>query len=356
MNGQERIMRIIDHQLVDRVGIFESFWMPTAIEWQNQRLPKDTWPEDFFNLDAGMYWFDQSFLFPRTLIEEDEEMRIVIDEWGTHQKEYKNTQTTPGHIAFSVTRREQWEEEFKPRLVYDSTRINWDELDSRYAHLQNRGAYKMLSVLDPFECTWHKVGSAEQMILMGMDPEWLCEMFDADTTLVESALEEICERGYKPDALWIFGDIAYSSGMLFSPKMYRELLLPFHKRYCEAAHRHGCQVIYHSDGNCGAVIPCLIEAGVDCIHPLEVKAGMDVRELKKIYGDQLAFIGNIDARLFQANDRPGLEAEIRNKVPVAMQGSGYIFHSDHSIPPGTLMETYEFGLALAKEIGQYLSG
>jgi uroporphyrinogen decarboxylase len=92
---------------------------------------------------------------------------------------------------------------------------------------------------------------------------------------------------------------------------------------------------------------------MDCLHPLEVKAGMDIRPLKKEYGDRLAFIGNIDARLFQANDLDGLRREIMEKVPVAMAGGGYIFHSDHSLPPGTRLETYRFALELVNECGIY---
>jgi uroporphyrinogen-III decarboxylase len=80
---------------------------------------------------------------------------------------------------------------------------------------------------------------------------------------------------------------------------------------------------------------------------------MDVRKLKAEYGNRLAFMGNIDARLFQENDLAGLEAELRAKLPPAMQGSGYIYHSDHSIPPGTRLETYQFCMNLVQELGKY---
>lgn len=353
MEARERITRIINHQPVDRVGVFESFWWETVHEWHEQGLPVDADIEEFLDLDAGMYWFDQSFMLPRAVIEEDEDSRIVVDEWGTRQIEFKNRQTTPGHIGVSVESQAQWEDEYKPRLIYDSARINWEELSQRYQLLHKRGKYTMLSVLDPFECTWHKVGPEQQLMLMVIDPDWLRDMFDADTRLLEAAFEEICEKGLVPDALWIFGDIAYTSGMLFSPQMYKELLFPFHKRLCDLAHAHGSQVIYHSDGDVTTAIPLLLEAGIDCLHPLEVKAGMDILEVKKQYGEQLALMGNIDARLFQENDVARLEKEIRNKVDFAMQGSGYIFHSDHSIPPGTLLNTYHSARDLIGQIGNY---
>jgi uroporphyrinogen decarboxylase len=189
--------------------------------------------------------------------------------------------------------------------------------------------------------------------MMATDPDWLRDMYEADMALLEAAWEDLWSRELRPDALWIFGDIAYRNGLLFSPRHYRQVLMPFHRRLCDLAHRHNCQVIYHSDGNVTQAIPLLVECGIDCLHPLEVKAGMDVATLKQEWGDRLAFMGNIDARLFQANDRAGLEVEIRAKVPVAMKGGGYIYHSDHSVPPGTTLDTYRFAMDLVRRYGNY---
>lgn len=351
MQSRDRIYNSIARLPVDRVGVFESFWWETEAEWHRQGLPEDVPAEEFFDLDAGMFWFDQSFQLPARTLAEDAESKVVTDEWGTSQQVFKTQQSTPGHLGFAIQTREQWEDEYKPRLAYHGDRIDWAALEARYRHLRDGGKYTILSMLDPFECTWHKVGPERQFMLMVEDPAWLCDMFEADTALLEAAFEDLCARGFTPDCLWIYGDIAYNKGPFFSPEMYRQLLMPFHRRYCALAKRHGCQVVYHSDGDARQMIPHLIAAGIDALHPMEVKAGMNVLELKQQYGDQIAFIGNIDARLFQANDREGLEAEIQQKVPAAMAGSGYVFHSDHSIPPGTRLDTYRFGLSLAMETG-----
>ncbi len=47
-----------------------------------------------------------------------------------------------------------------------------------------------------------------------------------------------------------------------------------------------------------------------------------------------------------------MEDEIQTKVTAAMKDGGYIYHSDHSIPPGTSPDTYQFGLDLVREIGR----
>jgi uroporphyrinogen decarboxylase len=178
-------------------------------------------------------------------------------------------------------------------------------------------------------------------------------MYAVDTDLTVWALEELWSRGFEFDGVWIWGDVAYRSGPFMSPRMYRELVMPHHKRVTDVAHLHGCKVIYHGCGNNNLLVPLFIEAGIDCLQPMEVKAGMDVRELKRDYGDKLSFMGNIDARLYQTNDRDALAEELRNKISVAKQGGGYIYHSDHSIPPGTSLETYRFALECVEEFGRY---
>jgi uroporphyrinogen decarboxylase len=353
MDSRERIQRLIAHQAADRVGVFDSFWWETERDFHAQGMPEDVTAERYFDLDIGMFWFDQSFLLPRLVLEEHEDHLIVADEWGTHHREFKDRQSTPGLISFAVEDRGAWEERYRARLAYDSSRMDWSALEARYRDLRGRGKYVVLSVLDPFEATWHKVGPEAQLMLMVVDPDWLRDMYQADTALLEDAWHDLWARGLQPDALWIFGDIAYCSGLLFSPHHYRQILMPFHRRLCDLAHRHGCHVIYHSDGNVAQAIPMLLECGVDCLHPLEVKAGMDVVALKREWGDRLAFMGNIDARLLQANDRAGLEAEVRAKIPAAMAGGGYIYHSDHSVPPGTTLETYRCVMDLVRRLGSY---
>lgn len=358
MDSRERVRRLIDRQPADRVALFDSFWWETERAFHLQGMPVGISPRDYFDFDIdGIGFgkgFDQSFRLPYRVLEEREEDILSIDEWGTVQREFKFHQTTPGLIEFAVKDRPTWEAEYKPRLAFDpEVSLNRQKIQAHYDFLRQEGIYATFAITEPFECTWRKVGPQRQLELMVDDPEWLLDMYEADTALVEAAWQEMWSWGIQPDALFIYGDIAYRHSMLFSPGHYRRFLLPFHRRLCDLAHRFGAQVIYHTDGNLSKAIPLLLEAGIDCLQPIEVKAGMDVVALKQQYGDRLAFMGNIDARLLQANDRPGIEAEIRRKVSAAMVGGGYIYHSDHSVPPGTTLETYQFTLDLVRQVGRY---
>ncbi|MCS7180258.1 MAG: hypothetical protein NZ891_02775, partial [bacterium] len=96
-----------------------------------------------------------------------------------------------------------------------------------------------------------------------------------------------------------------------------------------------------------------IEVGLDCLQPLEVKAGMDLIELKEKYGDKIAFMGGIDTRLMSDPDPSKIEEEIKKKFEVAKKNGGYIYHSDHSIPNTVSFQQYCYVIELVKKYGIY---
>ena len=99
--------------------------------------------------------------------------------------------------------------------------------------------------------------------------------------------------------------------------------------------------------------PLIIETGFDCIQPIEVKAGNDLVKLKKDYGDQLSFMGGIDVRAMASPDPDDILREISSKIPIAKQGGGYIYHSDHSVPSNVSFEQYCRVIELVNEYGKY---
>jgi uroporphyrinogen decarboxylase len=79
---------------------------------------------------------------------------------------------------------------------------------------------------------------------------------------------------------------------------------------------------------------------------------MDLFELKRLYGDRLVFMGNVDFEKIAMGEKQA-EEEIRLKVGQGKKGGGYIYHSDHSVPPKVSLKTYRWVLDLVKEYGRY---
>jgi uroporphyrinogen decarboxylase len=131
------------------------------------------------------------------------------------------------------------------------------------------------------------------------------------------------------------------------------VIKPVHKRAIDWAHEKGAVTMLHSCGNITALLPDLVEIGLDGLNPLEVKAGMDALAIKEQFGDRLVLQGGIDVRTM--SDPDAVEAEIRTKVPALKRDGGYIFHSDHSIPETVSFDDYRRVVALARKYGTYES-
>ena len=95
----------------------------------------------------------------------------------------------------------------------------------------------------------------------------------------------------------------------------------------------------------------LVEIGIDCLNPLEVKAGMQPLLLKEKYGKRLALHGGINAVLW--NDKEAITEEIRRVVPKLKEGGGYIFSSDHSIPNSVSLDNFKAIVEEVKKCGTY---
>jgi uroporphyrinogen decarboxylase len=192
-------------------------------------------------------------------------------------------------------------------------------------------------------------------LLMGMalDPEWVAEMADLYAAVTVRLLEILFGREGLPDGLWVWDDLGFKNRPFMSPAMYRALVFPAHKKLFDFAHGRGLPVVLHCDGYVEPLIPALIEAGINCLQPLEVKAGMDLLRLKQRFGERIALIGGMDARALESNDRQIVEAELLGKLPGVMAGSGYVLQVDHSVSPLVEYETYKFFVERGLEIGTY---
>jgi uroporphyrinogen decarboxylase len=147
--------------------------------------------------------------------------------------------------------------------------------------------------------------------------------------------------------------MGFKNKPFMSPQMYKDLIWPGHKKTIEYAHDHKLPVIMHSCGYIEPFIPYLIDAGLDCLQAMEVKAGMDVLKLKKLYGDKLALFGGLDIRILETNDLNAITSYLETTLPQLKQAGGYLLHTDHSIPNTVDYDTYRHFLSEAKRLGTY---
>jgi 5-methyltetrahydrofolate--homocysteine methyltransferase len=133
------------------------------------------------------------------------------------------------------------------------------------------------------------------------------------------------------DFIWTADDVAFKTGLFLPPSLMRDLWLPKLKRIHEPALAAGKPIMFHSDGNVEELIPMLLEAGVDCLNPLD-PYGVDFRQLKRSYGDRLCLSGNIDIEFPLAHGTPAeVDADVKAHMEAMKPGGGYVCGSSHSI-------------------------
>lgn len=357
MTGIERISNILKRQPVDRIGLFEHFWGDTYKKWvEDGAIQENENLTEHFGFDIDLCWpfnmvADLDFI--PEVIEETEETILMRDGNGALLRRSKLHDATPEHVDFLVKERRDWEEFIKPLLNPERRRINFEAYRNVKRHAAERNRFFAWSGINVFELMHPMCGHQYMLMGMALDPQWVKDMVDtyADLTI---KLQEIlfAEEGY-PDGIWFYEDMGFKERPFMSPAMYKEIIQPGHAKTMEYAHAHNLPVIVHSCGMVEPLVPGLIEAGVDCLQVIEVKAGMDLLRLYANYGDELSFMGGIDVRVLYSNDKKRINAELEAKIPVVKGKFGYVLHSDHSIPNTVHYDTYRYFVDKGLELGKY---
>lgn len=369
LTSKERFARILKHQPVDRIGLFEVFWRETVQKWSAEgHFARPEMVSDHFGLDVrrtggeitpGDYKTINLVAdvdYGEQLVEETESAKLLRDGNGALLRWIKEGSGAPEHVDFSVRDRKSWEAQIRPRLLDESTyerRINFASYRALRAKCAQDERYMTCGVVGPFDLMSPMCGHQHLLIGMAEDAEWVRTMADLYVTVMVRLLETLFEREGLPDGLWVWDDLGFKGRPFMSPAMYRAQVFPAHKKLFDFAHSRGLPAVLHCDGYVEALIPSLIEAGINCLQPLEAKAGMDLLKLKKRFGDQIALIGGMDERVLETNDCQAVEGQLLSKVPQAMAGSGYVLQVDHSVSPLVEYETYKFFAERGLEIGTY---
>lgn len=356
MTGKERMTKILNHQPVDRIAVYEHFWNDTHKYWAEQgKIGINENLDEHFKFDMSECWPFNLMLdldYEPEIIAETEDTITQKDGNGAILKRHKWHDTTPEHIGYTVTEKEDWDK-VKHLLTADPRRINFEAYRKAKKEAADAGRFFCWSGVNVFELMHPVCGHENMLVGMLLEPEWIdemCRMFTDVTLQMQEMLFQ--QEGY-PDGIWYYEDMGFKQKPFMSPEKYIELIMPSHKRTCDYAHSHNLPVIMHSCGFIEPLLPHMIEAGIDCLQVIEVKAGMDLLKLHKLYGDKIAFMGGIDVRVMYTNDRSLIDKELQEKIPIVKQGFGYMLHSDHSIPKTVEYETFRYFLDKALELGTY---
>jgi uroporphyrinogen decarboxylase len=368
MDGKTRVIHAIEGKKLDRIPRFDSLWEDTVTLWEKDGYPKGADPVDYFDFDIIRMFMDVSQQFETKILKVEGEIITLQDHYGYTAKRIKGKAIGTQFIDHVTKDRAIWDES-KKRLKFDPAGLSridsvshcrtvgyyptWDEAKEKYDKARKRDKFIIYDGYGPWESNWRHRGYTELLLDMLTTPEWAEEMGRCNIELIVRILSHCIERDMKPDGFFIEDDFCDNRGVICGIDTWREIYKPFYNRLGRFLRENGIYFFMHCCGNVVPLLEDLIECGVQVIQPLQASAGIDVRTLKKLFGEKLTFWGNIDVTKMSDPDESVIRKEMREKIGVAKKNGGYIYFSDHSVPPEVSFKRYRLVMELLNEYGEY---
>ena len=340
-----RILAAMDHKELDRVPMGEFFWTNFIRRAKSDaKLGDDFDPYRHWDLDMVVVNPNMDPHITGIQVIEDSAARKLVKTGFGATIERKSTYPMPHYADFDTKTCEQMEAfEFDDpsdrrryfEVIDDQVNAVGDELNLGIAPWIDRvNSYAddscvFGSVCEPHEMIWRIMGTENVLIKLAEEPDRMAKFIEriGDFAVGLVNAQAAAAKG-KVTGLYVWGDIAYDHGMFFSPDYWRKVYRPQLARICDACRKNGLRKIYHGCGNATPVYDDMIAAGVDGYNPLEAKAGLDVVDLKRRYGNRWTFVGNINVQVLATNDR---DKVLRRGAPQAQCRKGRRIH--HPIGP-----------------------
>ncbi len=202
-----------------------------------------------------------------------------------------------------------------------------------------------------------RLGIGSTLISMGLDgfayamaddPQLVDMVLSTYVDWSIKAVKSLVKAGF--DLVWSFDDVADNNGSLFSPKVYRELVIPHLRRVAQAIKSTGVPWISHSDGDMKPILENWLSLGMNGIHPIQPDV-MDIFSLKEQVGNRVCLVGNIDMAKLCLGTPEEIKAEVSEKLARLGKGGGYIISSSNSLISEMKVENVQMMLKLIKEQG-----
>ena len=194
------------------------------------------------------------------------------------------------------------------------------------------------TVTTVFEAAWALRGLEQLLTDFIEDPDLADAILEIPYRFHLAAAETLARMGV--DMIWLGDDVGQQRGMLMSPRHWRRFLKPRMAHIIESvkAVNPALKVAYHTDGCVYAILPELVEIGLDVLNPIQ-PAAMDPVRLKREYGKDLCLWGSIDEQYTLPFGSPDdVRREVLERVSTLGYAGGLILAPTHHLQLDTPLE------------------
>jgi uroporphyrinogen decarboxylase len=349
MTSRERFLTALHCEKTDRRVRYEHGpWPSTQERWRREGYPAGADFGRYFQMDPLVRIMIQSGFcdspyfpkFEETTLEETAACRVYRDGDGIVKKELKTGRDTsmPQFLKFPVASRADWAE-LRRRLRPEDAAARIGDPERLRRLCADPATPTMLPICGAFGHPRNLLGDEGLAYVIFDDPALLDEILENWLELYIRLLREVT-RVARVDALLIWEDMCYKNGPLISPEHFRRFMLTPYRKLVAAARACGIgAVLVDTDGDCRKMAPLFVEAGVDCLLPFEVQAGMDLAEIHAAFPG-LCILGGIDKRAL-AEGRRDIKQEVDRVLRMFAGFGGYIPTLDHTVPPNVSLDNFK---------------
>ena len=180
---------------------------------------------------------------------------------------------------------------------------------------------------------------------------------DQSKRWVEEHLEmaqKLDANGHLLDGFAMCSDYCFNTNPFFRPDQFEEFIVPYLKQAIEEYRKLGYYSIKHTDGNIMPILQQIADCKPDAIHSLDPQGGVSIPEVRKIVGDDICLIGNVNCGLLQTGTDEEMRADVLRSLNEGMAtGRGYVFSTSNCVYTGLALERYEAMMEIWREYGNY---
>ena len=172
---------------------------------------------------------------------------------------------------------------------------------------------------------------------------------------VDAAIKR-AEKFRKHGALdcWaLCSDYCFNVNPFLSPPQFDDFVTPYLARLTQAYRQMGFYVIKHTDGNIMPILDSLVSTKPHALHSLDPQGGVDMAEIKRRVGKEVALVGNVNCALMDTGTDEQVIESTRYALRHGMPGGGYIFSTSNCIYTGMDLRRYDLILDVWRKEGNY---
>lgn len=191
-------------------------------------------------------------------------------------------------------------------------------------------------------------------VLMYEEPEKLCEQSERNLANMLEFAAKLDRRGHLLDGFALCSDYCFNVNPFFTGELFDELIVPYLKRSIDEYRKMGYYTIKHTDGNIMPIVKQMADCKPDAIHSLDPQGGVSIPEVRRLIGDDICLVGNVNCGLLQTGTDEECDADVLRSLSEGMaNGRGYVFSTSNCAYTGLPLQRYERMIDLWRQYGNY---